>query len=223
MSIAKLHKMTGKKVDDISHLENQLMEDFDKISNLYDKTFKFTGKIERKSFINTQYVLFQLLRHHRYPCKKEDFNMSVIKFELKQEHLDLLKNLRWSLNNGKFLVSTEDVENDTAPFGADDVYEAIDLIEVSVHSLEKNRPQNSTKSKLPSIPFEAELRRWRYLGVSQSAGSYRAFFHNGKTTLMVEMGGLLLGEWRLSNSDKEAATATHPLGKSLILKVAISE
>lgn len=69
------HNMTGKKVDDISHLENQLMEDFDKISNLYDKKYKFTGKIERKSFINTQYVLFQLLRRHRYPCKKEDFNM----------------------------------------------------------------------------------------------------------------------------------------------------
>jgi hypothetical protein len=105
----------------------------------------------------------------------------------------------------------------------DAIYEAIDLIEVSIHSLEKNRPQNSTKPKPPVIPFESELRRWRYLGVSQSAGSYRAFFHNGKATLMVEMGGLLMGGWRLSNADKEAATATHPLGKSLILKVAVSE
>ena len=105
----------------------------------------------------------------------------------------------------------------------DAIYEAIDLIEVSVHSLEKNRLQNSTKPKPPAIPFETELRRWRYLGVSKSAGSYRAFFHNGKTTFMVEMGGLLLGEWRLSNADKETAAATHPLGKSLILKVAISE
>ena len=105
----------------------------------------------------------------------------------------------------------------------DALYEAIDLIEVSVHSLEKNKHQTTTKSKPPPIPFESELRRWRYLGVSQSAGSYRAFFHNGKTTLMIGMGGLLLGEWGLSNADKEAATVTHPLGKSLILKVAISE
>lgn len=105
----------------------------------------------------------------------------------------------------------------------DAIYEAIDLIEVSIHLLEKNRAQTTTKSKPPSIPFESELRRWRYLGVSQIAGSYRAFFHNGKTTLMVEMGGLLLGEWRLSNADKEAATATHPMSKSLILKAAISE
>ena len=40
---------------------------------------------------------------------------------------------------------------------------------------------------------------------------------------MVEMGGLLLGDWRLSNANKEAATITHPQGKSFILKAAISE
>ncbi len=86
------HKMTGKKVDDISHLENQLMEDFDKISNLYDKKFKFTGKIDRKSFINTQYILFQLLRRHKYPCKKEDFNM-LKTLDRKSFHDDIVKEL----------------------------------------------------------------------------------------------------------------------------------
>ena len=69
------HKLTGKKVPDISHLEVQLMEDFDLVSAAYDKLFKFTGKIERKSFINTQYVFFQLLKRHKYPCSKYDFNM----------------------------------------------------------------------------------------------------------------------------------------------------
>ena len=91
------HKMTGKKVDDISHLENQLMEDFDKISNLYDKDFKFTGKIDRKSFINTQYVLFQLLRRHKYPCKKEDFNM-LKTLDRKSFHDDIVRELFESLN-----------------------------------------------------------------------------------------------------------------------------
>jgi hypothetical protein len=91
------HNMTGKKVDDISHIENQLMEDFDKISNLYDKTFKFTGKIERKSFINTQYVLFQLLRHHRYPCKKEDFNM-LKTLDRKSFHDDIIREIFQQLN-----------------------------------------------------------------------------------------------------------------------------
>jgi len=86
------HKMTGKKVDDISHLENHLMEDFYKISNLYDKKFKFTGKIERKSFINTQYILFQVLRRHKYPCKKEDFNM-LKTLDRKSFHDDIVREL----------------------------------------------------------------------------------------------------------------------------------
>jgi hypothetical protein len=86
------HKMTGKPVDEISHLEPQLMEDFDKISNLYDKKFKFTGKIDRKSFINTQYVLFQLLRRHKYPCKKEDFNM-LKTLDRKSFHDDIVREL----------------------------------------------------------------------------------------------------------------------------------
>ena len=86
------HKMTGKKVDDISHIENHLMEDFDKISNLYDKKFKFTGKIDRKSFINTQYILFQLLKRHKYSCKKEDFNM-LKTLDRKSFHDDIVKDL----------------------------------------------------------------------------------------------------------------------------------
>lgn len=86
------HKMTGKPVDDISHLENNLMEDFDKISNLYDKKYKFTGKIDRKSFINTQYILFQLLKRHKYPCKKEDFNM-LKTLDRKSFHDDIVKDL----------------------------------------------------------------------------------------------------------------------------------
>ena len=91
------NKMTGKQVDDISHLETQLMEDFDKISNLYDKRFKFTGKIDRKSFINTQYVLFQLLRRHKYPCKKEDFNM-LKTLDRKSFHDDIVRELFETLN-----------------------------------------------------------------------------------------------------------------------------
>lgn len=86
------HKMTGKPVDNISHLESVLMEDFDKISSLYDTKYKFTGKIERKSFINTQYVLFQLLRRHKYPCRKEDFNM-LKTLDRKSFHDEIVRDL----------------------------------------------------------------------------------------------------------------------------------
>lgn len=63
--------LTGKELDDISYLEDILMNDFDLLAEQYDKKFK--NKIERSSFINTQHVLYQLLQRHKHPCKKEDF------------------------------------------------------------------------------------------------------------------------------------------------------
>ncbi len=67
------HQITGKKLEDITHLEKVLLEDFDILSKLYDEEYIKTKKITRKNFINTQYVLYQLLRRHKYPCKKTDF------------------------------------------------------------------------------------------------------------------------------------------------------
>jgi hypothetical protein len=51
----------------------------------------------------------------------------------------------------------------------------------------------------------------------------QAFFHTGKTTLMVSKEGLTLGEWRLTQAEKGVAILTHPKGKSITLKSAKSE
>ena len=64
------YNFTGIKPDDISHLEDILLDDFDALTDLYDKKFK---NINRKNFINTQYVLYQLLQRHKHKCKKEEF------------------------------------------------------------------------------------------------------------------------------------------------------
>jgi hypothetical protein len=64
------YNLTNIKPDDISYLEDKLMDDFDNLTDLYDKNFK---DINRKNFINTQYVLYQLLQRHKHPCKKEEF------------------------------------------------------------------------------------------------------------------------------------------------------
>jgi len=64
------YNFTCIKPDDISYLEDQLLDDFDILIELYHKRFKH---IKRKNFINTQYVLYQLLRRHRHHCNKEDF------------------------------------------------------------------------------------------------------------------------------------------------------
>jgi hypothetical protein len=52
--------------------------------------------------------------------------MSVVKFELKEEHVKLLKHLRWSKNKN-LIVNISDDE-DSVPFGFDTIYEAIDTI-----------------------------------------------------------------------------------------------
>lgn len=91
-------QMTGKQPPDISHLESQLLHDFDELTNLYDKIYKNN---ERKNFINTQYVLYQLLKRHRFPCRKEDFNI-LKTIDRKYYHdtvmAELFEILGWNIN-----------------------------------------------------------------------------------------------------------------------------
>lgn len=54
--------------------------------------------------------------------------MSILKFEVTEQHLLLLKHLRWSINKNGFIIGTEDEEIDPAPFNENSLYEAIDLI-----------------------------------------------------------------------------------------------
>lgn len=63
------HKTTNKPIPDITEYENILLMDFDKLLEVYDTSYKD----DRKNFINNQYVLYQLLRRHNYPCDKETF------------------------------------------------------------------------------------------------------------------------------------------------------
>jgi hypothetical protein len=105
----------------------------------------------------------------------------------------------------------------------DDLYLAIDEIEVSIHSLKDKKPEIRVFNKPQAPNHESELRRWRYLGTSQMGASHQAYFHSGKNHLVFEKGAQILGDWRLSIIEKELATFTHPLGKSLVLKASKSE
>ena len=90
-------ELTGVKCPDISHLVDQLMEDFDTLASLYTKKFKYEKNIERKSFINIQCVFFQLLLKNKYVCKKEDFNI-LKTADRKSFHDDILRELFLELN-----------------------------------------------------------------------------------------------------------------------------
>lgn len=69
------YQMTGKNPDDISYLEDKLLDDFDSLTELYDRKFKNKPGFDRKNFINTQYVLYQLLVRYKHTCKKDDFTI----------------------------------------------------------------------------------------------------------------------------------------------------
>jgi hypothetical protein len=107
--------------------------------------------------------------------------------------------------------------------GQDELYEAIDSIEVSVHSLIENKSTPKVTARPPAHPHETELRSWRYLGVSEMRGSRQAFFHNGKGNVMIQKGMLVLGDWRLTQLEKDLATLTHSQGKTLVIKSSKTE
>lgn len=85
----------GHTCPDIGKLERLLMEDFRKI--LF--TFETIGNVNRKNFLNNQYVLYQLLRRRKFPCKKEDFNI-IDSVDRLREHDELMaricEKLQWN-------------------------------------------------------------------------------------------------------------------------------
>lgn len=94
------YNLTGVKPNNISHLEDKLLEDFDILTEVYDRKFKNT--LERKNFIHTQYILYQLLLRHKHPCKKEDF--SILKTIDRQNFHDeitsqLFAEIGWSFHS----------------------------------------------------------------------------------------------------------------------------
>ena len=88
--------VTCAKLDDIDYINEQILLDFDILSDLYDKRFNDTA---RKNFINTQYVLFQLLRRHGHKCDKEDFsNLKTVDRKFFHENIikHLFEELKWN-------------------------------------------------------------------------------------------------------------------------------
>ena len=84
------YNMTGNKPDNITHLEERLLDDFDILTEYYDKNFKTKDGFSRKNFINTQYVLYQFLMRYKHPCNKEDF--TILKtVDRKSFHDDITK------------------------------------------------------------------------------------------------------------------------------------
>lgn len=65
-----LHKIWGWSLPDVSHLEDQIMNDYDLSQRVYETIPK-----DRKSSLNSQFRLYKHLRRLHYPCKSKDFKI----------------------------------------------------------------------------------------------------------------------------------------------------
>ena len=112
--------------------------------------------------------------------------MSTIKFELKKEHVELLKNLRWCNTKENILSGVADEGDELAPpFGGNDLYESIDLILIGKPS--NLDPLNSDewvqyteeqkaewKTLYDELPMALEIILYNS---SFELGKYKALFH----------------------------------------------
>ena len=62
------YELTGIPPMNLSHIEDKLVDDYERLVQKYNEK-----NIVRKNYINMHYVLYQLLRKHNIPCKREDF------------------------------------------------------------------------------------------------------------------------------------------------------
>ena len=95
------HYLTGKKINIISpNIEKKIINDFEILLCAYDKYCK-NNETNRKSFINSQYVLIQLLLKHKIPCELDC--SSILKTNDRRRFHDqickeIFKQLGWYFN-----------------------------------------------------------------------------------------------------------------------------
>jgi len=86
------HIYWGWDLPDLSHLEESIMDDYDKSQRIFEEI-----KDERKSSLNTQYRLYRHLEHQGFPCSKNDFKMVTTR-EILEYYEEIWKTICSRLN-----------------------------------------------------------------------------------------------------------------------------
>lgn len=86
--------LTGKSPNNISDLEESLISDFEKISDQYSLLY---NSVERKNFINIQFILYKLLQKHNYHYEDDDF-ITLKSVDKKMERDKICRKIFESLN-----------------------------------------------------------------------------------------------------------------------------
>jgi hypothetical protein len=101
-NISLIYKLyTSKELYNISYKkEEEIINDFGILSDAYDKNYKGVGD-EKRSFLNSQYIIYQLFKKHSINCNKKDFIMLKTP-NRKIHHDELCQELFYELGWSKF-------------------------------------------------------------------------------------------------------------------------
>ena len=93
------------------------------------------------------------------------------------------------------------------------------LANMALQNADTKRTRN-TPSPAPRIsPAEQSLKRWRYLGMSNSSSGISGLFNTGEGIQHIALNSPALEGWRLSSVTRELATLTSNDGKSVPISV----
>ena len=82
------------------------------------------------------------------------------------------------------------------------------------------RARNAHGSQAPKMsPAEQSLKRWRYLGMSNSSSGISGLFHTGEGMQHIALNSAAVEGWRLSSVTRELAMLTSNDGKSVAISV----
>jgi hypothetical protein len=93
------------------------------------------------------------------------------------------------------------------------------LANMALQNADTKRTRNTPSPALKISPAEQSLKRWRYLGMSDSSSGISGLFHTGEGIQHIALNSPALEGWRLSSVTRELATLTSNDGKSVPISV----
>jgi len=110
----------------------------------------------------------------------------------------------------------------------DQLEENHELLLSELESLENRVLQNANATRARNVhsspaprmsPAEQSLKRWRYLGMSNSNAGISGLFHTGEGMQHIALNSAAVEGWRLSSVTRELAMLTSNEGKSIAISV----
>jgi hypothetical protein len=103
----------------------------------------------------------------------------------------------------------------------DSLFALLEAVEdIALQQANAARARSAPSPQAPKIsPTEQSLKRWRYLGMSNSSSGISGLFHTGEGMQHIALNSPAVEGWRLSSLTRELAMLTSNGGKSIAISV----